>query len=73
MNKVNGMKTGVIKLDYMVGPVKFQADNDNRAVTIAKQEMFKNGWRNLRLLKKGPNGWEVCKVIPSYETKENDL
>lgn len=55
-------------MEYMVGLFKFNADTDDQAVLIAKKEMLKHGWRNLRLLKKGPDGWEVCRVIPSFET-----
>jgi hypothetical protein len=55
--------------EFMVGTYKFFSENVDEALKIAKRKMFEKGWRNLRLMKKGVDGWGVCRLIPSFEKK----
>ena len=55
--------------EYMIGSIKFTAAHDDEAVSMAKKDMFKHGWRNLRLMKKEKDGWGVCKIIPGFENE----
>ncbi|MGD6829089.1 hypothetical protein [Bacillus pumilus] len=54
-------------MEFMIGTFKFNSETEADALQIAKKQMFEKGWRNLRLMKNTANGWEVSKVIPSFE------
>ncbi|WP_180232338.1 hypothetical protein [Priestia megaterium] len=55
--------------EYMIGTYKFQSETVEDALKIAKRKMFEKGWRNLRLMSKGKDGWGVCRFIPEYENR----
>lgn len=54
-------------MEYMIGTYKFECDNDDDALKIAKRVMLEKGWRNLRLMRKEKDGWGVRRIIPSFE------
>ncbi|MBU8576448.1 hypothetical protein ACQKEX_14560 [Bacillus pumilus] len=54
-------------MEFMIGTFKFNSETEADALQIAKKKMFEKGWRNLRLMKNTADGWEVSKVIPSFE------
>ncbi|MGV4321253.1 hypothetical protein P9294_gp093 [Bacillus phage FADO] len=56
-------------MDFMIGAHKFSANSIDEALLLAKKKMIEEGWRNLRLMIKSDDGWGVCRVIPSFETK----
>lgn len=54
--------------EYMIGTHKFECNDEAEALRVAKRTMFERGWRNLRLMRRETDGWNVCQVIPSFNT-----